>query len=271
MLVFRLNSTQSLPPKLGPPGNIHMKRATFFVSNVFNLLPPASVSFPAQVYVRICSFIQSSLRLKDAKVEHTNAFALLMYDFFPAPILQVEPLMDLYKPPFIKRIYFKKLTFGDAPFRIEGIRVEDRNGEAIQIETDFRWSGDMSIHLAIETLAGGSATRMVPKVSDVAVSGTARVILMPLLPEIPGFGAATVSLMKPPVVKFHLDFGAAFGGSYSAKMIQAWLDPFLRSTVAGMMVWPKRMVVPILGEEVTGPLDDLYQRHKGALQVRFCV
>lgn len=108
---------------------------------------------------------------------------------------------------------------------------------------------------------------MVPKVSDMAVSGTARIILSPLLPEIPGFGAATVSLMKPPVVKFHLDFGAAFGGSYTANAIKAWLDPFLRSTVAGMLVWPKRIVVPILPEEVTGPLDDLFLRHKAALQV----
>ena len=48
---------------------------------------------------------------------------------------------------------------------------------------------------------------------------------------------------------------------------QAWLDPFLRETVSGMMLWPKRMVVPILPEEVTGPLDDLYLRRRGALQV----
>lgn len=31
---------------------------------------------------------------------------------------QVEPLMDMYKPPgLIKKIYFQKLTFGDDPFR----------------------------------------------------------------------------------------------------------------------------------------------------------
>lgn len=64
-----------------------------------------------------------------------------------------------------------------------------------------------------------------------------------------------------------MDFGAAFGGSYSAGAIKAWLDPFLRSTVAGMLVWPKRIVVPILGEELTGPLDDVFQRHRGALQI----
>lgn len=41
---------------------------------------------------------------------------------------------------------------------------------------------------------------------------------------------------------------------------QAWLDPFLRETVSGMMLWPRRMVIPLLPEEVTGPLDSLYLR-----------
>ena len=35
-----------------------------------------------------------------------------------------------------------------------------------------------------------------------------------------------------------------------------------------MLVWPRRVVVPILGEEATGSLAPLYLRNKGALQVR---
>lgn len=206
------------------------------------------------------------------KMEWMNRIISKAWPFYDAAICaevkrQVEPLMEYYRPPMIKRIYFKKLTFGDAPFRVEGIRVDEKQENQVQIDVDFRWAGDADIFLAIELPAGGSATRMVPKVSDMAVSGTMRVILTPLLPEIPGFGAAVVSLMKPPIVKFHLDFGAAFGGSYSASAIVAWLDPFLRSQVAGMLVWPRRIVVPILGEEYTGPLDDLQLRHKAALQV----
>lgn len=180
---------------------------------------------------------------------------------------QVEPMMDEYRPPFIKKIWFKKLTFGDSPFRVENIRVDDSSNDKVDIEVGFRWSGDASIFLAIELVAGGSATRMVPKVTDLAVSGQAKISLAPLLPEIPGFGAATVSLMRPPNVKFHLDFGAAFGGSMSAKAVIAWLDPFLRETITGMLVWPRRIVVPVLPIEVTGPLDELYLRHKGALEI----
>jgi hypothetical protein len=42
-------------------------------------------------------------------------------------------------------------------------------------QVDYRWSGDANIFLAIELPAGGSATRMVPKVSDLAV----RWVLLP--------------------------------------------------------------------------------------------
>ncbi|KAL4424271.1 hypothetical protein ABPG75_001572 [Micractinium tetrahymenae] len=182
---------------------------------------------------------------------------------------QVEPLMMQYKPPgLIKKIYFQKLTFGDDPFRVEGIRVDkDTSDGEICIEVDYRWAGDANIFLAIELPAGGQATRMVPKVSNLAVSGTLRVILKPLLPEVPGFGAAVVSLRKPPIVRFNLNFGKSLGGGYSAGAIKAWLDPFLRETMCSMLLWPRRLVIPILPEEVTGPLDDLYLRHRGALQV----
>lgn len=39
----------------------------------------------------------------------------------------------------------------------------------VPVQVDYRWSGDANIFLAIELPAGGSATRMVPKVSNLAV------------------------------------------------------------------------------------------------------
>lgn len=207
------------------------------------------------------------------KMEWLNKIVEKSWPYYDAAICQeiknqVEPVLDEYRPSFIKKISFQKLTFGDAPFRIEGINVMDNgDDDSVEIRMGFRWSGDASIYLAIELMAGGTATRMVPKVSDLAVSGVLRVSLSPLVPEIPGFGAVTVALMQPPLVKFHLDFGAAFGGSLSAKAVVAWLDPFLRDTISGMLVWPRRIVVPMLSEDITGPLDDLYLRNKGALEV----
>ncbi|GAB4813385.1 hypothetical protein N2152v2_000431 [Parachlorella kessleri] len=205
------------------------------------------------------------------KVEWLNAILAKAWPYYDAAICatikeQVEPLMMQYKPPgLIKRIYFQKLTFGDDPFRVEGIQVDRERKDEVQIEVHFRWAGDANIVMGIELF--GESTRLAPKVTDMAVSGVMRITLKPLVEEIPGFGAATVSLMRQPVVRFKLNFGSALGGGVTAGAIRAWLDPFMREQLAGMLVWPKRMVVPLLPPEVTGPLDSLELRHKGVLQL----
>ena len=70
----------------------------------------------------------------------------------------------------------------------------------------------------------------------------------------------SLACRKPPQIKFKLNFGKALGSSATAKPVQAWLDPFLRNTLGDMLVWPNRIVVPILGEDITGPLDHLMLR-----------
>ncbi len=53
-----------------------------------------------------------------------------------------------------------------------------------------------------------------------------------------------VSMVKPPIIKYKLDFGAvALGGSYSARLIKGFIDPFITETLASMLVWPARLVV----------------------------
>lgn len=43
-----------------------------------------------------------------------------------------------------------------------------------------------------------------------------------------------------PQIKFTLDFGPAMGGRLTAKPVAAFLDPFLRDTLASLLVWPNR-------------------------------
>lgn len=69
---------------------------------------------------------------------------------------------------------------------------------------------------------------------------------------------------------FRLDFGRAFGGSWTAKPIRLWLDPFIRETLTEMLVWPNRMVVPMLPEQQIGSLDHLYLRSDPLKSALFC-
>jgi len=68
----------------------------------------------------------------------------------------VEPMMDQYKPPgLIKKIYFAKLTFGDAPFRIDNVWVEDEGEQHVLLEvcalTIWQRPADLAMHAPSHT------------------------------------------------------------------------------------------------------------------------
>ena len=53
-----------------------------------------------------------------------------------------------------------------------------------------------------------------------------------------------------------------------ARHVEAWLKPFLLKDVLGnLMVWPNRLVIPIMPERYTGSLDDLRLKTRGILRV----
>lgn len=63
----------------------------------------------------------------------------------PSAQESVEPLLDTYKPPgLIKKIYFRTLTFGDAPFKIDNIWVDKANPEEVTLEVRFENGGIFS-------------------------------------------------------------------------------------------------------------------------------
>lgn len=119
--------------------------------------------------------LPSWIRFRDTeKVEWLNDVLRKTWPFYDTAICavvkqQVEPLLDEYKPPFIKKIYFSKLTFGSNPFRVEGVRVNESRTDRVVVEADFRWAGDANIVLGIEVPVGGKFARMAPKVSNLAV------------------------------------------------------------------------------------------------------
>ncbi|CAD7701174.1 unnamed protein product [Ostreobium quekettii] len=206
------------------------------------------------------------------KVVFLNKFLEQAWPFYDKAVCTtikevVEPIMNDFKPVGFNRIGFKSITFGDVPIRIEGVRVDTTEGDdrSIIMDLDVRWCGDASIVLAIELT--GEATRMAPKITDIQLVGGIRVVMKPLVDVIPGFGAVVVTALRPPSIKFNLDFGKALGGSMAGSPVKTLINGFLKDTLANMLVWPQRMVVPILDEAVTGPLDHLQLHSVGLLLV----
>lgn len=216
--------------------------------------------------------------------------------------------MEQYKPPgLIKKIYFKNLSFGDAPFKIENAWVEDqgekhvllevsllhsftygfcifssqqlysgrtdlivcfdisapdtsqlscqaRNASCLQlgrkisywnshwhlltllfqhkppVQVALRWAGDANIAIAIELPAGGEATRMVPKISDLHIQAVGRVMLAPLVGEIPGFGAAVIALRcHAALLELQLNSAASLSMTFSLQHSPVMADHVLHN------------------------------------------
>lgn len=51
----------------------------------------------------------------------------------------VEPIMDQYKPPgLVKKIYFKRITFGDLPITIDDVWIENEGEKHILLEVSLK-------------------------------------------------------------------------------------------------------------------------------------
>lgn len=188
------------------------------------------------------------------KMEWLNRILTELWPHYDRAVCQqvkdaVEPIMERYRPPGLKRIFFQQLTFGEAPFRIEGIWVSEEVDQVL-MEVDVRWQGDANIILGVDLPAGGEATRLCPKLTDLVFVATLRIQLKPLVQKIPGFAAVVVSLKKMPIINYKLNFGKALGGKYSAGLIKVFIDQLLRSQLPGMLVWPKRILVDLTGTMV---------------------
>ena len=74
------------------------------------------------------------------RVQWANLIMQQMWQYYDKAIgdaikESVEPIMDQYKPPgIVKKIYFKRLTFGDLPISIDDVWVENEGEDHVLLE-----------------------------------------------------------------------------------------------------------------------------------------
>ncbi|KAK1376273.1 putative Calcium lipid binding protein [Heracleum sosnowskyi] len=171
----------------------------------------------------------------------------------------VEPLLEEYRPAGITSMKFSKLSLGNVPPKIEGIRVQSLKEGQITMDIDFRWGGDPSIILGIEAAMVAS----IPiQLKDLQVFTVIRVIFQ-LTDEIPCISAVVVALLSEP--KPRIDYTLkAIGGSLTAiPGLSDMIDDTVQTIVTDMLQWPHRIVVPIGGVPVD--TSDLELKPQGKL------
>eukprot|EP00897_Mesotaenium_endlicherianum_P001971 jgi/Mesen1/1801/ME000140S00759 len=153
----------------------------------------------------------------------------------------LEPVLDRYCPPVFASIRFQKLTLGNIAPQFGGIKIVETDKDEVVMEVDFKWGGNPSIILAVQTYLGVS---LPVQVKDIAFFGVFRIAFAPLLDTLPCVGAITVALSQKPHVDFALH---VVGGDVSTiPGLSQTIEGLIRTAVTDSLLWPSRHVIPIV-------------------------
>ncbi|XP_074572439.1 calcium-dependent lipid-binding protein-like [Curcuma longa] len=172
----------------------------------------------------------------------------------------VEPLLDDYRPSGISSLKFSKLSLGNVPPKIEGIRVQCLKKGQVTMDIDFLWGGDLSIILVVDTLVASLPIQL----KDLQVFTVIRVIFQ-LSEEIPCISAVVVALLAEPKPRIDYTLKAVGGSLTAIPGLSDMIDDTVTSIITDMLEWPHRIVVPLGGVDVD--ISDLELKPQGKLTV----
>ncbi|XP_042452472.1 calcium-dependent lipid-binding protein-like [Zingiber officinale] len=172
----------------------------------------------------------------------------------------VEPLLDDYRPSGISSLKFSKLSLGNVPPKIEGIRVQCLKKGQLTMDIDFLWGGDLSIILVVDAFVASLPIQL----KDLQVFTVIRVIFQ-LSEEIPCISAVVVALLAEPKPRIDYTLKAVGGSLTAIPGLSDMIDDTVTSIITDMLEWPHRIVVPLGGVDVD--ISELELKPQGKLTV----
>lgn len=154
----------------------------------------------------------------------------------------VEPVLRSKVPSTLNGIHFDTIRIGDLPPRIGGIKVHTDNlkRSEIMLDVDIIYAGDSKITLSTKGLKLG--------VEDLEIRGTLRVLIYPLIPDLPIVGGLTMYFINRPIIQFDLT-------NVLNVLETPGVNSLLRNTVddaiASFIVLPNKVSISLSGEETS--------------------
>ena len=162
----------------------------------------------------------------------------------------IEEMLEKHRPGFLRRITFDTFTFGEHPLLLTGVRVHDTEPAEVLLELDVRWGGTARVTLLAELQglfksARGSAMKL--KLEEVQAYAKVLVRFRPIIGRLGTgcIGAVTVSLATAPRVFFNSALPGGLDAFLHASLVN-WLENVVKGKVAQRLVWPQRLVLPLL-------------------------
>ncbi|CAB3376533.1 Hypothetical predicted protein [Cloeon dipterum] len=153
----------------------------------------------------------------------------------------IEPVLKESLLPYkLGDFKFERIVLGNIPPRIGGIKVYDQNVSRTEVimDVDLFYGGDCDITFSAKGVKGG--------IKDFQVSGLVRIVMKPLLTQIPLVGGLQVFFLNNPEIDFNL---VGIADVLDFPGLRDVLQRIITEQVAAMMVLPNKYPI-VLSEEV---------------------
>ncbi|MCO5574464.1 hypothetical protein L7F22_028249 [Adiantum nelumboides] len=174
--------------------------------------------------------------------------------------VKLETVFNKYRAGDIEVFSLGKLNLGNSCPFVQGIKVvpsKKDNQCCLEIQLDWRQNEDQEMLLHVSTMG----PEFVVQVKNFVVYCVMRLTFAPLAHQLPCFGAVVFSIIEPPLVDFQTKFIS--GDVKKMPGLEKAVDNVLLSALMDLLVWPGRVVVPVL----QGDYSDLEASCAGYLHV----
>nr|XP_034984744.1 extended synaptotagmin-2 isoform X2 [Zootoca vivipara] len=155
---------------------------------------------------------------------------------------------------------FTKIDIGDQPLRINGVKVYTENVDKRQIILDLQISfvGNCEIDLEIKRYYCRAG------VKSIQIHGTMRVILEPLLGDMPLIGALSLFFLRKPLLEINW---TGLTNLLDIPGLNGLSDTIISDIISNYLVLPNRITVPLISEVQIAQLR--FPIPKGVLRIHF--
>ncbi|KAK3513700.1 hypothetical protein QTP70_028907 [Hemibagrus guttatus] len=155
---------------------------------------------------------------------------------------------------------FSKIDMGDKALRVNGVKVYTENVDKRQIIMDLQISfvGNTEIDVEIKKYYCRAG------ITSIQLHGMLRVVMEPLLGDMPLIGALSVFFLKKPLLDFNW---TGLTNMLDIPGLNGLCDGVIEDIICSYLVLPQRITIPLVGEAQLAQLR--FPMPKGVLRVHF--
>ncbi|XP_034744029.1 extended synaptotagmin-2-like isoform X4 [Etheostoma cragini] len=149
--------------------------------------------------------------------------------------------------PHLSSFCFTKIDMGDKPLRVNGVKVYTENVDKRQVIMDLEISfvGNTEIDVDIKKYYCRAG------IKSIQLHGTMRVVMEPLLGDMPLIGALSVFFLKKPLLDINW---TGLTNMLDIPGVNGLCDNIIQDIIYSFVVLPNRITIPLVGEAALAQL-----------------